>query len=87
MNTRSEKYEKSEKIRNRFFELLNNNDIFTDHELQIIEALFKKFELISISDYAKRIDKSYNGVQYMIKRCKIATIVISDQVFVINKMN
>jgi hypothetical protein len=82
-----ETFEKSEKIANRFIEIVNNNDLIFSHELKIIEVLFKKFELVTVQDYAQKTGKSYNGIQDMIKRSKLATIEISGKIFILKNLN
>ena len=74
----------SQKVSDRMIE---ESKLYYSDDLRILKSLHQKYEVISISDYAKRIGKSYNGVQDMVKRCKVATIKISKQVFVLNKLN
>lgn len=77
----------SEKVSNRMIEIIEQNKLYYSDDLKILKSLFQKYELISISDYAKRINKSYNGILDMIKREKVATIIISNQTFILNKLN
>ena len=77
----------SKKVEERFIQLINENKLYSSSELKIITALFKKYELVTIPDYATKIGKTYNGVMDMISRKKVAVIEISNKTFVINKLN
>ena len=77
----------SAKVSKRAIELIEQNKLEYTHELQLIEVLFKKFELVTIQDYADKIGKTYNGIQDKIKRNKLATIEISGKVFVLSRLN
>lgn len=77
----------SEKVSNRMIELIEQNKLFYNDELHLIEVLFKKYELLTIQDYATLIGKTYNGVKYMIKQNELAVIDICGNTFVIKALN
>lgn len=61
----------SAQIKDRMIHLINSNELFMDDELQVFEAIFKKYDFRSIQGYADKKGKTYPGVKDMIKRGKI----------------
>jgi len=79
--------ERSTLIKDRFIQVMNNGELNYDDELAIIKALFTRYSLMTIQDYADFSCKSYPGVQDMIKRGKLATIEISGKTFILKDLN
>lgn len=57
---------KSEDIKNRFIQLVNENTLDISDELQIIEVLINKYKPKSISNYAKLKEKDYNSIKFLV---------------------
>lgn len=68
----------SAQIKDRMIHLINNNELLMDEELEVFEALFKKYDFRSIQGYADKNGKTYQGVKDMIKRRKAGIIEINN---------
>lgn len=77
----------SQKVSDRIIQLIENNKLYYSDDLKILKSLHQKYEVITISDYAKRVGKSYNGILDQVRRCKLATIAISNSIYILNKLN
>lgn len=73
----------SQKVTDRFLQLLEENKLFYSEELRILEVLLNRYCLLTISDYARKKNLTPNGVKYLIDHEKIATIEINGHVFII----
>jgi len=66
-----------EKTENKIIELIETNQLTFSGELNILQSLVQKFELKTISNYAKKNNISYNGVKKMIKEERIQNFSIN----------
>ena len=58
----------SVKTRKRFIEISNNNELMFGDEMEILQHLVNKFNLISSSEYAKINGISRAGVRHRVKK-------------------
>jgi hypothetical protein len=72
----------SVKVKDRMVELINSNQLDMSCELQIFEAINKKYGFQTLSDYARSQKISYNGALNRIKSGKEQYVLIANQIFV-----
>ena len=68
-------------IKNRFLQLLSENKLDYFDELQIFEAIAKKYDMKTVTNYAKAENISYNGVLDGLKRKHCASFQIDTVTF------
>jgi hypothetical protein len=78
----------SEQIKNRFLQLLNENVLNYSDELQIFEAIAKKYDMKTITNYGNSQTPkiTYNGVLDRIKRKTVAYIEVDTVIFCANNL-
>jgi len=69
---------RSERIKKRFIEVSQNNELYTSDEIQIIEYLFKRLNLLTITEAAKRSKVSYNGMKKRVETGKEMNLKVGD---------
>ena len=73
---------KSAKVKDRMIELINSNQLDMFCELQIFEAINKKYGFQTLSDYARSQEITYNGALNRIKSGKEQYVKIANQIFI-----
>jgi hypothetical protein len=69
-------------VKNRFIEIVNNNELFMNDELEILEHLFKKYNFKTLSDYAKDQKITYPGAKRRLEERRIMSINLGTITFV-----
>lgn len=86
-NTNEKQKDYSNRVAKRMIELIDKNEIFFSDELKIFQVISDKYQLMSISDYAKHCNCAYNTVVSEIKNNRIATVKINKHHFILEKLN
>lgn len=55
-------------------------------ELEILEQLFKKYGLMTISDYSKKTGQSRQAIYDQLKKEKLPNIELSNKTFIISEL-
>jgi hypothetical protein len=76
----------SKEITERFIQLFNDGRLNYSEELQIFEAMVKRYGLMTITNYAAKVGKSYNGIKIGIEAEKIPHLQIDNQTFIISNL-
>lgn len=63
----SKTYAQSEEEKNVILNLVQNDELMLCHEIEILQALSKKFNVLNLTDAAKQSGKTYNGMKKRVK--------------------
>lgn len=74
---------RSELIKNRFKEVVQNGELMMGHEIEILEFILQRLNPITVADYARKENISFNGAKEIIKKGKEANFSFGSQKFVI----
>lgn len=76
----------SQKVKDRMIELIDKNEIFFSHELNIFQSIADKYNMMSIAEFAKHSNCAYNTVVSDIKSGKLPVLKIQDKFFILEKL-
>lgn len=85
-NTSEKQKEFSKKVKDRMIELIDKNEIFFSHELNIFQSIANKYNMMSIAEFAKYSNCAYNTVVAEIKSGKIPVLKVQDKFFILEKL-
>jgi len=62
---------------------IERGDLMMDEELHIYEVLLKKYPLLSIAEYARSVQKTPNGVRYLIAKDAVQHCEVNGKTMII----
>lgn len=65
---------RTELLKNRIIEHINNKTMDYSQELHIFEVLLTRYPIISLSEYARKENITFNGAKERLKNKKIMTV-------------
>lgn len=70
----SKTFKDSEIEKEHILRLVQNSELMICHELEILEVLAKKFNIMNLTDAAKFNGKTYNGMKKRVAQSKEVTV-------------
>jgi len=75
-------FKSSEEEKNNILRIVQNSELFECHEIEILQALAEKFNIMNLADAAKFSNKTYNGIKKRINQSKEVTVNLNGYQFI-----
>lgn len=75
---------RSEKIKERLFECLENGEISIGDEIAILQRIVQRLNLSTISEYSRKHGISPNGAKKRAESGKEAAVILNGQTFIVD---
>lgn len=62
--------------------LVQNSELMMCHEIEILEVLAKKYNIMNLADAGKASNKTYNGIKKRVKAGKEVSLNLNDYQFI-----